>query len=94
MRINAYITVEGHGDQAVLRCRCDHLLGPASEGYKRRSLESRRPIQAAGSRSNPYGLGGDRFELREYACPSCQVLYEVEVALRGDPVLDDVLIDA
>ncbi len=90
MRVNAYVEVVADGGEPVLRCRCGHVLGPATESYKRYSLEARYQVQEAGPLSNPYGLGGDRFELREYYCPRCVVRYESEVALRSDPVLHDV----
>jgi acetone carboxylase gamma subunit len=93
MKANAYVHVTEHDGELVLRCRCGHVLGPASESYKRLSHETRRPIQAAGSCADPYRIGEGRFELREYSCPSCLVLYEIEVALTGDPILDDVLLD-
>jgi N-methylhydantoinase B len=93
MKVNAYVHVTDHEGGLVLRCRCGHLLGPASESYKRLSKETRRPIQAAGSCADPYRIGAGRFELREYACPACLVLYETEVALRDDPIWDDVLLD-
>lgn len=93
MRVNAYLRVTEHEDRLVLRCRCGKVLGSAGDNYKRLSHETRRPIQAAGSCADPYRIGEGRFELREYACPSCLVLYEIEVALTGDPILDDVLLD-
>jgi acetone carboxylase gamma subunit len=33
--------------------------------------------------------GETRFEIREYYCPSCLVLLDTDVALKGDPVVDD-----
>jgi N-methylhydantoinase B len=93
MKANAYVHLTDHEGGLVLRCRCGHVLGPASESYKRVSTETRRPIQAAGSCADPYGIGEGRFELREYSCPACLVLYETEVALTDDPILDDVLFD-
>ena len=93
MRVNAYLRVTEHEDRLVLRCRCGTVLGPAGDSYKRLSKETRRPIQAAGSCADPYRIGEGRFELREYACPACLVLYETEVALTEDPILDDVLLD-
>lgn len=93
-RINAYISFDRDGAGALLmRCRCGAALGSASGNYKEQSLEARYPVRRAGPYANPYGLGGNRFELREYYCPSCLVLYETEVALVGDPVLADVALE-
>lgn len=91
VNINAYIEVDQDAERgAVMRCRCGLLLGSASGNYKLYSLEARYPVQHAGPHVNPYRLGGDRFELREYYCPACLVLFETEVALCDDPVLHDV----
>ncbi len=94
MNVNAYIEVTRDADQgSVTRCRCGFVLGPASGNYKLYSLEARYPVQHAGPHVNPYRLGGARFELREYYCPACLVLFETEVALCDDPVLHDVELD-
>lgn len=91
VNINVYIEVSQDAERgAVMRCRCGLVLGPATGNYKRYSLEARYPVQHAGPHVNPYRLGGERFELREYYCPACLVLFETEVALVGDPVLHDV----
>jgi acetone carboxylase gamma subunit len=90
MRVNAYLTVESAPDGPLLRCRCGHVLGTAERPYKELSLEARYPLQALGPYVDPDRLGGDRFELREYYCPACLVLYETEVARRDDPLLADV----
>jgi acetone carboxylase gamma subunit len=90
MRVNLYLTVESGASGPVLRCRCGHELGPAERPYKELALEARQPLQALGPQVDPDGLGGDRFELREYYCPACLVLYESEVARRDDALLVDV----
>jgi N-methylhydantoinase B len=90
MRVNVYLTVESGADGPVLRCRCGHLLGPAERPYKELSLEARHPVQALGPHVDPDGLGGNRFEVREFYCPACLVLYETEVARPDDALLVDV----
>lgn len=91
VNVNTYIDVTQDADHgAAMRCRCGLVLGPATGDYKLLSLEARYPVQHAGPHVNPYRLGGERFELREYYCPACLVLFEAEVALRDDPVLHDV----
>lgn len=89
-RINAYLTVENRDGGAIVRCSCGHVLGSAQRPYKELSLEARLPLQALGPQVDPDRVGGDRFELREYYCPECLVLYESEVARPDDPLLVDV----
>lgn len=76
-------------DRPVVRCRCGHVLGPADASYRQFTAIARYPVQRIGPEVNPYRIGGERFELREFYCPHCYTCLEVEVARPGDPVLDD-----
>ena len=91
MRIHAYLEV-GANDAGtpVIRCRCGETLGPASQSYKTFALEARRPLTALGAKYAPPKGGAARFEIREYYCPSCLVLLDTDVALKGDAVVHDV----
>jgi N-methylhydantoinase B len=80
------------GPPPVLRCRCGHRLGPADGSPKRGAAWARFPVQRIGPEVNPHRLGGDRFELREFYCPGCYTLLEVEIARPGDPILEDALL--
>lgn len=90
MRINAYLEVAADdAGSPVIRCTCcEATLGPADRSYKTYSLESRRPLADLGDHYAPPS-GETRFEIREYYCPSCLVLLDTDVALKGDPVVDD-----
>jgi N-methylhydantoinase B len=76
-------------EPAVYRCRCGHALGPLEAPYKRLAAQARYPVQHIGPEVNPYRIGGSRFELREFYCPGCFTLLEVEIARPGDPLVDD-----
>jgi acetone carboxylase gamma subunit len=93
VRINAYLAVVRDDSGAVVKCQCGHELGPANRPYKELALEARRPVQSLGPYFDPDGVGDDRFEVREYFCPGCTVLLEVEVARPSDPLLVDVELD-
>jgi N-methylhydantoinase B len=75
--------------EARLRCRCGHVLGPATAAPKALMALARYPVQAIGPEVNPHAVNGARFELREFYCPACWTRLEVEVARPDDPVLDD-----
>lgn len=92
--VNAYIRFEETAGGTVMACRCGHELGPATESYKRHAGCRRYPVSGLGPYVNPHRIGGERFEAREYFCPSCLVLFELEVALEGDPELHDVQLRA
>lgn len=78
------------GDAAQLRCRCGHCLGPAESSYTELAARAVYPVQRIGPHVNHYEVNGARFELREFYCPSCFVMYGIEIARPEDPVLDDI----
>jgi N-methylhydantoinase B len=73
----------------VYRCRCGHALGAVDASYKELAAQARYPVQHIGPEVNPGRIGGARFELREFYCPGCFTLLEVEIARPADPILDD-----
>ena len=89
VRILEVLFLDMHEGRAVYRCRCGRFLGPAQIPYKHLATEARFPVQRIGPEVNPQRIGGARFELREFYCPGCFTLLEVEIARPDDPVLDD-----
>jgi acetone carboxylase gamma subunit len=89
-RINEYLRLDGDGDERTVVCRCGHVIGPATENYKLHLLMRERPVQAAGPWVDPNHIGGDAFVCREFFCPGCVTLLDVEIAQRGEPILWDV----
>ncbi len=90
MRLNDYLALGERDGEPVIECRCGHVLGPATENYKLHALCNRVPLSKAGPYVNPYNVGQGRFALREYCCPSCLTLLDVEVALADEPPRWDV----
>lgn len=75
------------GRARYLACSCGQTLAPAAENYKEWVPERRRELSALGPQTNPFGLGQDRFEVREYFCPACAALHAVDVVERTEPVV-------
>jgi acetone carboxylase gamma subunit len=48
------------------------------------------PVQSAGPWVDPHNIGRDRFVCREFSCPGCLTLLDVEIAQRDEPLLWDV----
>jgi acetone carboxylase gamma subunit len=92
-RINEYLEIVGSGSQARVRCRCGYDVGPATENYKLHILQRESPVQRAGPWVDPHGIGGDRFVCREFYCPGCVTLLDVEIAQRDEPILWDARLD-
>ncbi|MDP2727129.1 MAG: acetone carboxylase subunit gamma [Dehalococcoidia bacterium] len=65
-------------DQRVYRCfKCGNVLGPVSQDYKSLALSYDAPI----SEGEPAHLAPENsnFVLRQYFCPNCAVLFEVDM---------------
>ena len=79
-----------------MRCRrCGQGLGPAADNYKRHALRRDRRLDELAGRPMPDG-SPYLAVLREYACPGCATLLQVDVwcpSLGGEEDLWDIRID-
>jgi N-methylhydantoinase B len=95
LRFHETLDLVAEGSSARVRCRrCGHDLGPATENYKRYTLRRDRVLAELAGGPLPDG-GPDLGVLREYACPGCATLLQVDVwcpALGGDEDLWDIQI--
>jgi N-methylhydantoinase B len=79
------------GGEAIFVCQqCREPLGPASADPKAGALFRSVRIDTLSS-WNRYGLVDD-IEVREFYCPSCMHMIEVQVAKKADPVLLDTFL--
>ncbi|MBI2881807.1 MAG: hydantoinase B/oxoprolinase family protein [Candidatus Tectomicrobia bacterium] len=70
----------------VIQCRkCGHTLSSERQQWK----DSAALLRASLACSGPWRTESRRFEMRQYLCPRCGRLLDVEVALPGDPPLHD-----
>lgn len=92
LRFHEYL--EQRTGRVACRC-CDADLGPAEVNYKLHAVVRERTPAEAGVLVPPAELWIDRsVVLREFFCPGCAVLLDVEVALDGDEPLFDVKVGA
>ncbi len=89
IRVGEALFYDVSGDEPAYRCRCGHFLGSARASYKRSAAVGHFPVQRVGPEVNPQNVGGGRFELREFYCPNCFTLFDVEIARPSDPIIDD-----
>ncbi len=76
---------------STAHCRdCGHDLGPATRPWKRAAALRERPLREIAA----IYTTDERLLLREFACPGCGGLLDTEIALPGDPFLDDTLTDS
>jgi N-methylhydantoinase B len=78
-------------DGFIVCARCEKEISPASENYKLHCAVTERPVKT----TNPHVLDpqiyvDDKMVLRGYACPSCGLLLQIEIARPTDPPLWDV----
>ncbi len=84
-RILEYVEAVEVGGELTNRCRkCEHTLGPASADFKEQAGSYDEPISTGQPLS--FGEDGDtEWVLRHFICPSCGVLYDVDMMPRGEP---------
>jgi N-methylhydantoinase B len=88
--LNEYLEVVSTNEALFLRCRrCGTVLAPAEENYKLHLPVGEYPLSRGGPQVAPYH-SDDRFVLREFYCPGCWALLEVETNLKGEPFIQDV----
>ena len=86
-RIGEYLVIDDSSGEATVQCaKCQHVFCPATENYKEHALMSENPLTKAG----PNYSETERFILREFYCPGCATMLEVEMCLKGSPFLWDV----
>ena len=86
-----HLYIVSNGGERIVKCDCGHEFGPYTENWKhsarvhvRRTVESLRELYREYEHSDPEWM-----ELREYFCPGCYALLEVEALPPGYPVLFD-----
>jgi len=90
VQIGQHMKLLSKGDENYLGCACGRVLSPAQENYKEWVAEARRALGAGGPQCDPFRKGHDRFELREYYCPGCATLLEVDMVDKSEPLIWDL----
>lgn len=80
---------EENGSRIFLCKRCRTKLGDCASGYRRLAAKRTRSIAFAQA-AELAPSSSQRCELREYCCPHCGVLFEVESAIPGQPVVESI----
>src|SRR5699024_2649886 len=81
--------------ERVVKCSCGHEFGHYTENWKLKAVINVRNDEEQISEIYPGRLAYDPdwMELREFICPSCATLLEVEAAAPGYPIVFDFLPD-
>lgn len=75
----------------VVRCSCGHTFGPATENWKLQALIRVRDNAESIEEIYPgrFTCDPEWMEIREFICPGCTRLLEVEAAPPGFPIVFD-----
>ena len=79
------------GDERVTKCECGHSFGDYRRNWKLNASISVRNSEAALAEIYPNSDIPDPrwMEIREFICPDCGTLHEVEAAAPGYPIVHD-----
>ncbi|MBI4287325.1 MAG: hydantoinase B/oxoprolinase family protein [Chloroflexi bacterium] len=83
-RLGEYLQIRRTASKAVVRCeKCGRVLCDAGDNYKQFVPMAEYPL----TRANPRNSRTKRFVLREFYCPGCSTQIDVEMALKGAPLI-------
>jgi acetone carboxylase, gamma subunit len=90
-----HLNIVSKGGEYVIKCDCGQELGDYRENWKLESLMRVRETEEELRELYPDKMAGDpRWNhLREFFCPGCKTLLEVDVAPPGYPISHDFLPD-
>jgi N-methylhydantoinase B len=77
------VVTDGVGDRYSACVDCGHVLATVTDDWKAAAARAERPLSDSGEHHD----GGEAFCLREFVCPECVRLLDLEVTLREDPPL-------
>jgi len=91
-RLLEYLEATEVQGKLVYSCiKCGHMLGPAEEDFK--NFASKRTVSI--SKAQPaflasYAVKSDTFVMREYFCPRCGVMFEVDMVRKDEPQIHSI----
>jgi len=87
-RISDALNIEVRADRRIVTCaECAHEICAAGKGWKPAAVLHERQIREV---ADTYSAG-EQVLLRSFACPNCGTLLDTEIAVAGDPFLDDII---
>ncbi|MBI1959078.1 MAG: acetone carboxylase subunit gamma [Candidatus Rokubacteria bacterium] len=95
LALGEHLSLVVRGGQRFVKCDCGHELGEASRHWKWGALIHVRDSREAMLELYPDHQGADTAlcQLREYFCPGCATLLEVDAVPPGYPIVEDFVPD-
>ena len=89
-RVSEYLVIEDVGGQKVIQCsRCQYVYCAATENCKNYALMREFSPPKPGTILKE----SKRFVLREFYCPQCGTMFDLEVRLKEQPFLWDARLE-
>ncbi len=89
-RVSEYLTIDDVEGKIVIRCtRCQYTFCAANENPKEHALMKESSPEKCGTLFKE----SERFVFREFYCPKCATIFDVEVRLKGQPLLWDARLE-
>lgn len=83
-RMSEYLEIDDSSGREMIQCgKCKHVFGPVTENYKTHAVMSEYPLDKAGPAY--FYRPSERFVLREFYCPGCATMLDVEMVLKDLP---------
>ena len=83
-RMNEYLEIDDTSGKEMIQCaRCKHVFCPVTENFKNSAIASENSLDKAGPTA--FFRPSERFTLREFYCPECAVLLDVEISMKEEP---------
>ena len=81
------LTLKKAGGRSTICCRaCGAPLGAADKNWRDTAILREKPLRALGG---PYSTSAEELLVRQFFCGGCAALLDTEIALPGEPFLDD-----
>jgi acetone carboxylase gamma subunit len=83
------LQVAWEGGRKIFKCgKCGYTLGPACDGYRKYAMYNEIPREW-GQEELPLPKT-DLYVFRQFYCPECGVLFEVDFAVKGSEIIESV----
>jgi len=85
-RVSEYLMIGDVGGRNVMQCaKCEYVFCAATENYKNYALMG----EFSPAKLGTVFKASNRFVIREFYCPQCGIMLDVEVQLKDQPYLWD-----
>jgi acetone carboxylase gamma subunit len=87
LRISEYLEADDSSGTMMVQCsKCKYVFCPITDNYKNYALVNESPL----TKTRAQNSATKRFVFREFYCPSCGTLLQVDMTLKNSAILHDI----